>query len=207
MTNCNPTTDELLLRIENDPEAKEQLLVRHQDRLCRMVAIRLDDRLKARVDPSDVVQDVLVEASNRLPQYVKERPIAFYPWLRRLAWERIVQLYRMHVEAQRRSVTREQRLNLPLPDNSAMMLADVLALSQSSPSQKLERKQMKAKIRAALDQLKSHDRELLILRYLERLSLREIAEVLGSTEVAIKSRHVRALKRLGTMLSNPNLTG
>ena len=172
-----------------------------------MVAIRLDDRLKARMDPSDVVQDVLLEAANRLPQYVEERPIAFYPWLRRLAWEQIVQLYRMHVEAQRRSVTRERRLDLPLPDNSAMMLADALALSQSSPSQKLERKQMKAKIRIAMGQLKPHDRELLVLRYLEQLSLREIADVLDSSEVAIKSRHVRALKRLGTMLDNPDLTG
>ena len=118
-----------------------------------------------------------------------------------------MQLYRMHVEARRRSVTRERRLDLPLPDNSAMMLADALALSQSSPSQKLERKQMKAKIRTAMEQLKPHDRELLVLRYLEQLSLREIADVLDSTEVAIKSRHVRALKRLGTMLGNPNLTG
>ena len=70
-----------------DPQATEQLLVRHQERLHRMVAIRLDDRLKARMDPSDVVQDVLVEAANRLPQFAEERPIAFYPWLRRLAWE------------------------------------------------------------------------------------------------------------------------
>ena len=108
-----------------------------------------------------------------------------------------MQLYRMHVEAQRRTVTRERRLDLPLPDNSAMMLADVLALSQSSPSQKLERKQMKARIRTAMGQLKPHDRELLVLRYLEQLSLREIADVLDSTEVAIKSRHCTGFETIG----------
>ena len=170
-----------------------------------MVAVRLDERLKSRLDPSDVVQDVLMEATNRLAGYAADKPVAFYPWLRRLAWERIVHLYRTHIVAQRRSVTREQQPEIALPGQSTVMLVDALADNQSSPSESLLRKQMNSSIKNALERLKPHDRELLVLRYLEQLSLREIADVLDSSESAIKSRHARALKRLGVfMLLDPN---
>jgi DNA-directed RNA polymerase specialized sigma24 family protein len=70
-----------------------------------MVAVRLDRRLLARVDPSDVVQEALADADRRLDEYLRERPVAFYPWLRRLAEEQLVNVYRRHVGAARRSVT------------------------------------------------------------------------------------------------------
>jgi RNA polymerase sigma-70 factor (ECF subfamily) len=199
-----PRTDELIRQAATDVNAFEQLLVRHQDRLRRMVAVRIDGRLKARLDPSDVVQDVLAEAAKLLPDYLAEKPIAFYPWLRQLAWERVVHLHRTHIAAQRRSVNREQQFNVPLAGESTMLLAEVLADSQSSPSRKMERRQMKEKIKIALESMRGHDRELLVLRYLEQLSFREISEVLGSTEPAIKSRHVRALQRLGAILLSSN---
>jgi RNA polymerase sigma-70 factor (ECF subfamily) len=79
-----PNTDELLNRTEHgDAAARNQLLARHRDRLRKMVAWRLDRQLSARVDPSDVVQDVLVEAARKLPEYLSRRAVPFYPWLRR----------------------------------------------------------------------------------------------------------------------------
>ena len=77
-----PDTDQLLERsAAGDSGARDQLLGRHRDRLRRMVDARLDRRLAARLDPSDVVQDVLLEAAHRLPDYLKDRPMPFYPWL------------------------------------------------------------------------------------------------------------------------------
>jgi RNA polymerase sigma-70 factor (ECF subfamily) len=88
-----PDTDQLLRRIaQGDVAARELLLARHRDRLRRMVALRLDPRLQARVDPSDVVQDTLAEADVKLADYARRRPLPFYPWLRRLAWEHLVRL-------------------------------------------------------------------------------------------------------------------
>ena len=65
------------------------LLDRHRDRLMRMVAARLDSRLAPRLDPSDVVQETFLDASRKLDAFLRDRPLPFYPWLRRLAWERI----------------------------------------------------------------------------------------------------------------------
>src|SRR5947209_12664922 len=104
-------TDFLLNRAAaGDLGARDQLLGRHRDRLKRMVAVRADPRLAARVDPSDVVQEALADAARKLDGYLRDRPLPFYPWLRRLAWERIVLLHRRHVRAQRRSVTGEERV-------------------------------------------------------------------------------------------------
>ena len=66
-------------------DAIQTLLQLHRDRLKRMIAIYFDNRLLRRADPSDVVQETLAEAARRLPIYAAQRPIPFYPWLRRLA--------------------------------------------------------------------------------------------------------------------------
>src|SRR4051794_11198000 len=106
-----PDTELLLDRAAGaggDADARNRLLQRHRDRLKRMVAVRSDPRLAARVDPSDVVQEALADAAGKLDGYLRDRPLPFYPWLRRLAAERLVALHRRHVQARRRSVTREE---------------------------------------------------------------------------------------------------
>ena len=75
-----PDTHELLRRATaGDASAETALLARHRDRLRHMVAIRFDERIAARVDPSDVVQDVLAKAARDLPGYLQSRPLPFYP--------------------------------------------------------------------------------------------------------------------------------
>src|SRR5258708_1657160 len=99
MTRAEPDTEQLLERVaRGDPGAEGRLMQRHRQRLRRMIALRLDRRLQARIDPSDVLQEALTEAARKLPQYIRRRPLPFYPWLRRLVWERIVQLHRWHVK-------------------------------------------------------------------------------------------------------------
>ncbi|MCA9216702.1 MAG: hypothetical protein KDB27_26715 [Planctomycetales bacterium] len=72
-----------------DAKAGDELLQRYRQRLRRLVQIRLDSKLTARVDPSDVVQDVLLTAHQRLDDYLRARPISFYPWLRQIAINRL----------------------------------------------------------------------------------------------------------------------
>src|SRR5580704_8453320 len=103
-TRHEPDTEELLaLAGRGDQGAAEQLLVRHRRRLRQMIAIRLDRRVAARVDPSDVVQEALLEASRKLPEYLRVRPVPFYPWLRRIAWEHLVKAHERHLSARKRS--------------------------------------------------------------------------------------------------------
>ena len=94
-------------------------------------------RLAARVDPSDVVQEVLAEAIQHFAEYLRTRPLPFSAWLRQFAWQRLVKLHRHHIRAQKRSVRREEGLSMPLPDDSVVRLARRLLARGSSPSQAL----------------------------------------------------------------------
>ena len=197
-------TEELLRRAgAGDRAACGDLLERHRARLQRMIEWRMDRRLAARVDAADVVQDTLADAYRELPDYLRDRPLPFYPWLRQLAWDRLIELRRRHVRAQNRSVTREERRELPLPDESALVLAERLIGKASSPSARLRREEACARVRAALARLAESDREVLLLRHLEQLSLAEIAAVLGLSEATAGKRHLRALERLRILLSGP----
>jgi RNA polymerase sigma-70 factor, ECF subfamily len=190
-------TDQLLARAgAGDQQARQDLLARHRSRLRQMVALRIDRRMAARVDPSDVVQDALADAARNLSDYLKTRPLPFYPWLRQFAWERLLQLHRFHLRAQRRSVGREQLRIFDLPDDSEIALAARLVNSGSSPSGRMLRAELRERVRTALDGLEPRDREVLVLRYLEQLATKDIAAVLGISEAAVKTRHRRALERL-----------
>jgi RNA polymerase sigma-70 factor (ECF subfamily) len=187
---------------QNDPAARQQLLVLHQKRLRQMVAVRLDRRLAARIDPSDVVQETLADALELLPDYLRDQPLPFYPWLRQLAWKRLSELYRRHVQAQKRSVRREEHRPPALPDESALELANRLLAHGSSPSARLRREELRGLMQTALAQLPEHDREVLVLRHLEQLSTPEIAAILGISEGAVYTRHLRALERLRSLLGD-----
>jgi RNA polymerase sigma-70 factor (ECF subfamily) len=198
-----PDTGELIRRAaRGDREAVDGLLARHRDRLRRMVAIRMDKRLAARVDPSDVVQEALAEASQKLPDYLQQQRLHFYPWLRQLAWERLIDQHRRHVGAQARSVTREEHQEMALPDHSAVQLAARLLASGTTPSVRMIRKELRAKVQQMLSQLSPPDREVLVLRYLEQLSTAETAAVLGLTVDGVKSRQRRALERFSNLLAD-----
>ena len=190
-------TEELLAGAQaGDALAVGELLDRHRARFCRMVAVRMDPRLTARLDPSDIVQDAMAEASRRLPDYLLKRPLPFYPWLRQIAWERLVHLHDRHIRAQKRSVGREEHVPMALSEQSALQLADRLLASGTSPSRRLVKAEIRARVRTALDRLPPHDREILVMWHLEELSLSEIAVLLELTPSGVKSRHRRALERL-----------
>jgi RNA polymerase sigma-70 factor (ECF subfamily) len=161
-----------------------------------MVAIHLDRRLAARLDPSDVVQEALMDAGQELSDYLRERPLPFYPWLRRFAWEHLVKLRQRHLTASKRSAAREEQRVLPLPDESALELAQRLVAPGTSPSNRLLRQELRDSVQAAMARLPHGDREVLVMRYLEKLSISEIAAVQGISEGAVKMRRARALKRL-----------
>ena len=196
-----PDTAQLIEQAtRGDGQARQDLLVRHQSRLRQMVAVHMDRQLAARVAPSDVVQDALAEAQRTMDDYLRRRPLPFYPWLRRLAWERLIQLHRQHVEAGKRSLLRERGLDLGLPDQSAMMLVNRLIASGTSPSRNAIRDETRDRVRAALDELTPRDREVLVLRFLEQLSTAETAAALGIGEGAVKSRLMRAVARVRDFL-------
>ena len=126
-------TDHLLAQVwAGDAAARGQLLERHRGRLRGMVALRLDPRLAARVDPSDLVQETLAVAHRRLDEYLRDRPLPFYPWLRQIAADRLADMHRRHVGARKRTVAREEPGGLHLAGGSDLALARRLVGSVSA---------------------------------------------------------------------------
>ena len=197
MRTGKPDTDLLLERAQaGDQAAVAALLARHRSRLKAMVCVRIDRRVAARIDPSDVVQESLLEAYRRLPDYLRDRPVPFYPWLRQITWERLVRLHRQHLVARKRAVGREVAFDPLLSDDSVAVLANRLHNSGLGPQSRIIKSELRARIKFALAGLSKSDREVLILRYLEQLSIQEIMGILALKESAVKLRLLRALERL-----------
>ena len=181
---------------EGDPKGFEELFARHRPYLHQVVELRLDPKLRSRVDPSDVVQEAHLEAFRRLPDYLTRRPMPFRLWLRKTAHERLLMIQRRHIHAGRRAVGRE----VPLPDRSSVQLFQQLLAPGMTASQQIAKAELVRRVRQAVGKLAELDREVLLMRNLEGLSNQEVAEVLGIDPSAASQRYGRALLRLRKLL-------
>ncbi len=195
-------TRELIVGAHGGEEtAVERLLDRHREALHRLVSMRLDRAVARRVDASDVVQEVLIEAHRRLGDYLDRTDMPFHLWLRRIALDRVIDAHRRHRVAQRRSVDRERALASPaFDDRSSVDLLHHLADQQLTPAAAAIRHELANRFQAALEQLGDGDREVLIMRHFEGLSNQEVAVALELSEPAAGMRHLRALRRLRTVI-------
>lgn len=186
-----------------DRVAVNRLLERHRTSLRKMIQLRLDQRIAQRVDASDVVQDVLFEASTRLQDYLDDPRIPFHLWLRQLAQDRMIDLHRRHRSAQRRSLDREQSLAAPqFADQSGIDLMGQLADHELTPAAASIRKELETRFLVALSQLEEEDREILLMRHFEHLGNSEVAVALGLSTAAAGMRHLRALRKLRSILGD-----
>ncbi|MCA9133939.1 MAG: sigma-70 family RNA polymerase sigma factor [Planctomycetales bacterium] len=202
-----PHTTELMSEARaGDRQAVEMLLDRYRDALRKMVGQRLDQRIQGRVDVSDVVQDVLIEANRRLPAYLANPSLPFHLWIRQIAKDRIIDAHRRHRVSSKRSVDREQRLSArPAVDASTINLAVQLRDPQLTPAAAATRRELARHIQAAIELLEERDREVILMRHYEQLSNQEVAQVLELSEPAASMRYLRALKRLRGVLDESGM--
>lgn len=203
------TGDLLTAARQGDAEAVNRLLNRHRDPLRRVVGLRLDRAIARRVDASDIVQDVMIEASRRLPDYLRDPRLPFHVWLRQIARDHLIDAHRRHRLAERRAIDREQPIEATaFPDRSSVDLAADLCDHELTPAAAAIRHELERRFHAVLDQLDDEDREILIMRYFEHLSNQEVAQSLGLTEAAAGMRHLRALRRMRARLGeSPSQAG
>jgi RNA polymerase sigma-70 factor (ECF subfamily) len=197
-------TDGLIRRARGgDAVAEAAILAGQRDRLRRMIANRLDRRVSARVDPSDVVQEALADASLRLSAYLQNPPLPLFPWLYQFARERLAKIHRHHIRTGRRSVERESPSPGPSCRESGRASGHPLIARGTSPSGRMVREEARERVRIAMGRLPEGDRAILARRHIEALSMAEIAAALGISVGAAKVRHLRALRRLQTALEDP----
>lgn len=197
-------TTELLLEVKaGDRDAVNRLLDRHRRALHRMVQLRLDQKIQRRVDVSDVVQDVLLEASRRLRDYLQSPTMPFHLWLRHIARDRIIDAHRRHRVSAKRSVDHERPMFAPgATDRSTLELAAQFCDPERTPASAVAHKEMARRVETAMAQLDDPDCEIIMMRHYEHLSNQEAAIALGLTEPAASMRYLRAIRRLRGLLTH-----
>jgi len=196
-------TQELLAGAEQgDADAVNRLLERHRDAVRRMIDMRMDQKLVRRVDASDIVQDVLIEANRRLADYLKNPVMPFHLWLRHMAKDRLIDAHRRHRGAAKRSLDREQPIASPGKlDQSTLDLVAELQAGERSPASEAAWRELQASFVTAIDQLDEQDREVVLMRHFEKLSNSEVAKALDLSPPAASMRYLRAVRRLKSLLS------
>jgi RNA polymerase sigma-70 factor, ECF subfamily len=181
-----------------------ELLAGHRDRLRRMIALRLDERLRGRIDPSDVIQEAFLEATARQAEYAREAdPMPPFLWLRFLTLQRLQITHRRHLGTRARDAGREISVHgVASPAASSAAIAAHLLGRETRPSEALMRAERKLRLQEALNAMDVLDREVIVLRNFEQLTNQECARVLGLAESAATKRYIRALKRLKEILTS-----
>lgn len=199
-----PTNDTHLLMLrakQGDPKAREQLFLHYRPALKSMIKMRLNRQLQGRMDDSDVLQDVLLEAHRRLDNYLQSPQTSFLLWMRRITSDKLLEVHRNHLTTQRRNAHRDISLHSGpgLCASSYSMAAQLLG-KLTPPNECALRAELQNHLQAALNELPPLDREILSLRHFEQLSNSEAAQELGLNTSAASKRYLRALGRMRCIL-------
>lgn len=187
----------------HDQEAFAKLFSIHRLRLKRMLANRIDARLLVRADLSDILQEAYIDALERIEHFLKKPELSFYVWLRQITIQRLIEVHRAHLLAEKRSVKSEMRFPQPrLNSTASHSWAKELVASQVSPSDAAIQDELVEKVEQSLNSMDPMDQEVLALRHFEELKNSEVASVLGLSPAAASNRYVRALKRLREALDS-----
>lgn len=191
-------THELLdLVRDGDDSATSRLLDRHREALRRMADMRLDPKIRQRVDASDIIQDVMIEANRRLQTFLDNPVMPFHLWLRQITTDRIIDAHRRHRVSKKRSVDLEQApvvaSNL---DHSTIQFGPQIMDDELTPAAAAIRSELQRKFEAAVEEMDAIDQEIIVMRHFEQLTNQEVAQVLNLSEPAASMRYLRAMRRL-----------
>lgn len=201
MTETSDNLDRLKRANEGDESILVEMIESQRLRLHRVIELRLDQRVRRRVDVSDVFQESMIEATARLGEFLRNPKMPFSLWLRFITTQKIVQVHRKHLGAQARDVSREVTIDSPatVSPNSAVLAARLMG-RVSTPSAKVLKSELRQQLRLLLEELDPLDREIIALKHFEQLSLRECAIVMEIKHTTACNRYVRALARLKELL-------
>ncbi len=159
-----------------------------------LARVQLDGRLKAKIDPSDLVQQTLLQAHQAQNQFHGETEAERAAWLRRILARNLAHTLR-DLHRDKRDVQRERSLHASVDETSAG-LENWLSADQSSPSQNAQRQERMLLVAEAVDKLPEDQQSAIILRYWHGLQLEEIADQLGRSASAVAGLLQRGIKTL-----------
>jgi RNA polymerase sigma-70 factor (ECF subfamily) len=181
-----------------EPGALDRLLDSYRNYLRLLARTGLGVSLQGKADPSDLVQDALLKASQRFDQFRGGTDAELAGWLRQILARCLADFVRRYRTGGRRA-GREQSLD-QLLGRSSQALERVLATNGTSPSGSAERRELGVLLADALAQLSTDHREVIVLHHLEGLDWDEVATRLGRTRAAARQLWMRALKQLRPLI-------
>jgi RNA polymerase sigma-70 factor (ECF subfamily) len=179
-----------------------RLLSLYTNYLKLLVAAQLDQRLRARVSPSDVVQEAFFEAHRDFHQFRGESTAEFVAWLRRIVVNNILRVVEQHVLTEKRDVRREVSLDEVgrRLEQSTVRLENLLAAQVDSPSGYAIQREREIQLADALAALPADYRDIIVLRHIKGMSFEEIAQSMERSAGALRMLWLRALKKLRVSL-------
>jgi RNA polymerase sigma-70 factor, ECF subfamily len=197
-----PTSPEVLLARARggDQEALGSLLEEYREYLRVLARTRVGRDLQVRLDPSDLVQEALLEAHRDFRQFLGRTEPELTVWLRQILVRNLADQFKHH-QSQKRNFQREQPLAVLVEQAH-----EALAAPLSTPSAHAARREQAVLLANALAKLPEDYREVVTMRHVESKSFEEIAEAMGRSSGAVRMLWMLALERLGALLGDRDET-
>ena len=175
-----------------------RLLTLYSNYLKLLIAAQLDDRLRVRMSPSDIVQETFFEAHRDFHQFRGQSTGEFVAWLRKILVNNLLHVVEQHLLAEKRDVRREVSLEQmgKRLEQSTARLESLLAGPGDSPSGHAQRNEQEIMLADALAELPSDYRQVILLRHVEGLRFEEVASRMDRSSGAVRMLWLRALERL-----------
>ena len=179
-----------------DEAALRRLLLAHHDRLAASIAGQLPNDLRRTISADDVLQETYLVVFRKIREFEPGQAGGFHAWLARIAENRLADLIKGQRRAKRGGGLTPAELRLGNDDSTVIDMLQMLAADSRTPSRKARMHEAAAAVQTALENLKEDNREALRLRYLEGLSVAEMAERMGRSEGAVHMLCTRGLQSL-----------
>lgn len=184
-------------------EGLGRLLETYKNYLRLLVIAQLEQRLRARVSPSDVIQETFLEVHRDFGQFRGVTMAEFLAWLRRVLINNVYRAAEQHVHAEKRDVRREISLDqlALVMERSAARFGTVLPDPGPSPSGHAQHRETELALADQLAALPDDYRDVIVLRHIKGLPFDDVGRVMGRSSGAARMLWLRAIKQLRSSLN------
>lgn len=196
----------LIRAAQQDPSGRlGQLLTMYANYLRMLANSQLDDKLKARVSASDLVQDTLMEAHRDFPQFRGGCEREFVAWLRQILVNNLRRQVEKHVQTEKRDIRREISIEAigAAMDRSTVNMRVMLQDGGPTPSAETMQRENAVVLADYLARMPDEYRQVLMLRNLQGLGFAEVAQQMDRSAGAVRMLWVRAIRHLRQMMNDP----